>query len=108
MINRNTPLRYDWQHTHKPGYPRGYFAQVNESLVLNVHRIREGSPTWEYLVVGFDLSQTTAPVIVVVGQAGTMLEGKLHAESKVPPASPRIGQIRAFDDPPPDGEDIPF
>lgn len=104
MINRNQPLRLDWQQSYYPR--RTYFARVNESLVLNVHRITPDSPTWEWVLIGFDLSKSNAPAILQIGKAGTMKEAKLLAEQAVPTGTPKIGQIEL--PLPPDDPEVPF
>lgn len=82
-------FRYNWQMSVAECGIRSYFARINESLVLNVHK-RPNTRTWEYLVVGFDLTKPDAPVIGAVGTAGTMKEAKYLAEQKLPRNTPRM------------------
>ncbi len=92
MINRNAPLRYEWITLHPPKWGRAYMARVNEYLVLNVHRLNPDSPTWEWLVIGFDMTKGEHPCIVEAGQAGSMKEAKALAEARVPQGTTRLGQ----------------
>lgn len=86
-IKRHIVFKHDWRMSVSECGERRYYARINDSLVLNVHR-RPNSRTWEYLVVGFDLTKDEAPVIGIVGTAGTMKEAKYKAEEQIPANSP--------------------
>lgn len=86
----NVLFRYNWQTSIDACGARSYFAQVNESLVLNVHR-RGGKGVWEWLAIGFDLTKTEAPLISAMGTAGSMKEAKYLAEQRIPPRTPAPG-----------------
>lgn len=92
---RHVMFRYDWANFMAPDGRRAYFARVNESLVLNVHR-HPGSNTWEYLVVGFDLTHPDTPLIGHVGKTSTMAEAKYLAEQKVPDMTPGTQEVLPF------------
>lgn len=83
----NVLLRLDWRTSINELGDRHYYAQINESLAVNVHR-RGGKNTWEYLVIGFDLTKTDAPLILLMGTAGTKKEAQHLAEEKIPRHTP--------------------
>lgn len=95
----NIHFRYDWKPYTREDGGRGYIARVNDSLVLNVHK-RTNSRTWEYLVIGFDLTKEDHPVIGATGTSDTMKEAKYLAENKISRRTP--GTQMTFD------EDLPF
>lgn len=77
------PFRYDWQIAFFTGYDgRHYCARVSEYLTLDVFRRNEGS-TWEWCVIGNDMSHPDQPLIVKFGTAGTMKEAKTYAELQI-------------------------
>lgn len=98
---RQIVYRYAWSVYTRDDGGRGYFARVNESLVLNVHR-RPNSRTWEYLIVGFDLTKDGAPAIGHVGTSDTMGEAKYLAEQRISKQTP--GTQMALDE----LEELPF
>lgn len=75
------PLRYDWQTAYWP-QGRHYVAKVSDYLTLDVWR-RLGGNTWEWAVIGNDMSLPEKPLVVKHGTAGTMKEAKFYAESQI-------------------------
>lgn len=91
---RQVTLRYNWvMSVTECG--RAYFARVNKSLILNVHR-RPNSRVWEYVVIGYDLTKPDAPLMLDTGTRQTMIESKEAAEQRVPAASPDKQQELPF------------
>lgn len=83
---RQVVLRYNWiMSVTECG--RAYFARINQSLILNVHR-RPRARVWEYVVIGYDLTKPDAPLMLDTGTRATMAEAKEAAEQRVPAASP--------------------
>lgn len=86
---RQVTFRYDWA-VSMTECGRAYFARVNESLVLNAHK-RPGSRTWEYVVIGFDLTQPDPkPLMLELGTTDTLTEAKYRAEQKIPNNTPTM------------------
>lgn len=76
-------FRYDWQAAFYTGWHgRHYVAKVSDVMTLDVFRRDEGN-TWEWVVIGYDLSLPDQRLIIRHGTAGTMKEAKQRAELQI-------------------------
>lgn len=104
-ITRDTPLTREWTTVYWPE-GRHYVSKVSDHLTLDVYR-RLGGSTWEYAVIGNDMSRPDQPLIVKFGIAGTMREAKLYAEAMIPNPM-RNPSIWDHQNERPDQEEVPF
>lgn len=102
-------FKYDWSTVYSYWGGRHYAAKVSPHLTLDVWRRNEGN-TWEWAVIGNDMTRPDDPLIVKFGTAGTMKEAKFYAESQIKNHPQQLLFEQTFDPLPRSGEhsEVPF